>query len=835
MKNDTEPMSLDSSESCMSLRGVRVHNLRDVDIDFPIGKLTVVTGVSGAGKSSLVFDTLYAEAQRRYLQSFSPYTRQFLERFDQPDADMIGDLPPAVAVSSRALANSPRATVGTLTEIFDYLRLLLVRAGTVRCLQCGQEVKAQKSVDVLADIDQLPVGTRFTIAFPTSPDSEQDIDSWLAGLKEEGFLRLRIGDDTFRLDQDQPNWRQGQQAWVLVDRLESGKTARERTTDSIETAFARGQGQAALFVEDRLILFDNRWRCARCDILYPAPEARLFHFNSPSGACPSCQGTGVDKKKLPCSECGSSRLSEQTGYVLLAGRTLAELCAATVDELSEIFASSTATGPIESDLLVESIQTRLALLRRLALGHLTLQRSAVSLSGGEAKRIRLTSALASNLAGALYIFDEPTTGLHACHTGALLHELARLRQAGNTVVVIEHDPEIIRAADRIVDLGPGAGEEGGSVVFQGSPDSILDVEDSVTAEFLDTSGTTEGSRRRRPLSQGSLCLDHVTLHNLHDLHVEFPLGVLCAVTGVSGAGKRTLVEHVLYPALCRRLNKKLPANLALPCQHSTLSTQHSDIGDVILIDQQPLTRSARSNPATYVKVFDEIRKLFANTSDARIRNFGPGHFSFNQSGGRCETCQGQGTLDVDMQFLADVSITCPECQGSRFRKEILGVKVRNRSIAEVLDLTVREAFRFFRAQQAIERRLKPLLDVGLDYVKLGQATDTLSGGECQRLKLAGHLATQRKPRCLFLMFEPTAGLHPADVLVLIDCLERLLDMGHSVVVVEHNLDVILHADHIIDLGPGSGLQGGKVVASGRPEEVAAVPESQTGVQLKALM
>ncbi len=829
------------------LRGVRVHNLRGIDVDIPLRKLTVITGISGAGKSSLAFDTLYAEAQRRYLQSFSAYTRQFLERFDTPDADFIGDLSPAVAVSQRSLSQSPRATVGTVTEIFDYLRLLLARFGSVHCLKCHREVHAHSVADVLSVLEKLPDGTKVSIAFPLQLEADENLSTRLDSLKEEGFVRVQIGDTIHRLDEKGTRTvleqKRSASPFVLVDRVETGKTAPERLHDSLETAFNRGAGRLALLGDGPTQLFDRRLLCPHCEILYPTPEPGLLHFNDPRGACPVCQGTGLTPKtRQICAACQGTRLSEQTNYLLWNGRSLSQLCQLTLGQLDALFTFRGAVGSPaleakqasrlhhEQNPLVGSIRSRLGYLLAVELGYLTLHRSAVSLSTGEARRVRLTTALGSNLVNALYVFDEPTAGLHPSDTGKLLAQLLRLRSAGNTLVVVEHDAEIIAAADHVIDLGPGAGEEGGQVLFQGIPPLTRGAR---TRE-------ARSLRKPRPLAHGHIRLSGARCHNLQNLTVDFPLGVLCVVTGVSGAGKNSLVLHSLYAALASRRKIKDQPEAQTRSSSAEPETQLTadgagQINEVVLMDQDPLARTARSNPATFLKVFDDIRKVFAATIDARIHNFTPGHFSFNHAGGRCETCAGQGSLTVDMQFLADVTMTCPECEGSRFKKEILDVKVRSLSIAEVLNLTAREAFRFFRAHPAIERRLKYLLDVGLDYLRLGQPADTLSGGECQRLKLAGHLASSRKTRCLFLLLEPTVGLHPADVAGLLECFDRLLDTGHSLIVVEHNLDVIGSADYIIDLGPGAGPLGGRVVALGTPEEVAAVAESATGACLRKIM
>jgi excinuclease ABC subunit A len=835
-----------AAPTAIALRGVRVHNLQDVDLEVPLGRMTVLTGVSGSGKSSLAFDTLYAEAQRRYLQSFSASTRQYLERLDKPDADRIDFLPPAIAVGQRQASRGPRATAGTITEIVDYLRLLMARVGTVVCLSCGQAVEAATTADVLRAVEKLALGTRFSVGFPSAPAEGEGggVAEWAAGLREDGFVRVQIDGKPMRLDEGQlPADADYSHTWVLIDRLETGRAAPERLIDTVETAFARGAGRLALLTDQEELPFDQRLVCPRCHIPYPALEPRLFSFSDPLGACPTCQGTGVVRpnkrgEEQACPTCHGSRLSEQAAIARLGGRTIAELCALSIRDLRDVLANldlPEAKRPA-ARLLLEQIGTRLGFLLEVELGYLSLDRSAKSLSTGESQRLRLTTALGSNLVNALYVLDEPTAGLHPRDTAKLLVVLRRLQGAGNTLVLVEHDAEVIRAADHVADLGPGAGEEGGRLLYQGAPAGLVACEGSLTGAYLSGRAQIAVPTRRRPLEHGQLRLVGACAHHLKNLTVYFPLGVLCVVTGVSGAGKSTLVQETLYPALCRRLrraNEKGDEGLRRKRPEEVIGA--GQLGDVVLMDQTPLARTARSNAATYVKAFDDIREVFADTTEARIRNFGPGAFSFNQPGGRCETCEGQGSLTVDMQFLADVTVTCPDCQGTRYRRDLLNVKVRNLNIAEVLNLTVREAFRFFRAYPAIERRLKLLIDVGLEYLRLGQPADTLSGGECQRLKLAGHLAASRKPRCLFLLDEPTAGLHPADVSRLLDCFDRLLQTGHSLIVIEYDLDVIKCADHIIDLGPGAGTEGGRVVAAGTPEVVARVEASSTGRWLRRVL
>ncbi len=794
----------------LTLHGMRVHNLKNIDAEIPLGRLTVVTGVSGAGKRSLVFDTLYAEAQRRYLQSFSVYTRQFLERFDKPDADTIGDLPPAVAIRRVSLGSSPRVTVGSLAEIDVPLRVLFARAGILVCPGCGQPVRAHRSGDVIASLQVMPAGKRCTIAFPVALT---DPAEQLAALREEGYVRIQVGGTVYRIgEQAVPPAAPDDKAWVLLDRIEIGKTARERLAESVDAAFRRGDGRLGILTDDAETVFDQRFFCPRCNRVFPTPEPRLFDANDPLGACPACHGTGTTGKSADiCATCNGERWNADALAVRLAGLTIAQVHALSLRELADFMQSQTG-------VLGEQLRASLDALVGLDLGYLTLGQPAATLSDGAARRIALAGALASSLVHALYLIDEPTIGLHPRDLGKLIDALHRLRDRGNTVVVVDNERSIVAAADHVIDLGPGAGAEGGDITYQGPPAGLADAAEIPTSDFWTGRSFIEiPTRRRQPT--GFLQLTNIAINNLQIASVAFPLGVLCAVTGVSGAGKRSLVEQTLYPALALSKKKKGAAATAVKI------TGTQQIADVVLLDQTPLGRSARSNPATYLKIFDDIRELFAETVDAKIRNYGPGHFSFNQPGGRCETCEGQGSLTIDMQFLADVRTICPECQGRRYRREILAIKVRSLSIAEVLDLTIREAFRFFRAQPGIDKKLKVLVDVDLDHLRLGQALETLAGSECQRLKLAGHLASSRKAGCLFLLTEPSAGLHPADVANLLDCFERLLAAGHSLIITENDPDVIKCADWVIELGPEGGKAGGRIVAqrhagkgvTGRPE------------------
>jgi excinuclease ABC subunit A len=906
----------------------------------------VLTGVSGSGKSSLAFDTLYAEGQRRYIETFSAYTRQFLEKLDKPDADRIDGIPPAIAVAQRVARRSSRSTVGTLTEVHDYLGLLYARVGQVICLDCGVPVAPATPATVVQTIEQLPARTRYQITFPFEVRPDSDRAALAAGLREDGFLRVRIGADTFSLEGEGEAaaplplpWPESGQVDVVVDRLVRGAEAPGRRLDSIETAFAKGLARCRVVTDASVWTFYNGWRCARCGRDHAAPDPRLFRSNNPLGACPACEGFGrvidldlarivpvpskmlrdgaiapwttpayqgwqqdllecaerlgiptdvpfqhltesqvativegapaqgfsglrgffrwLEKKSYkmhvrvflsrwrsykPCPACHGARLRPEALAVKVGGLDIAALSALSIGAARRFLEGQDAAGPVARRML-EQVLRRLGYLGRMGLDYLTLDRPARTLSAGEARRVALTTALGSGLVGTLYVLDEPSVGLHPSDVERLIAILHALRDAGNTVVVVEHDLAVMRAADLLVDIGPGAGEGGGSLLYTGPPAGIAaataTATGSVTGEFLSGRRKTAvpEAQRRRPVQAERLKLKGARGHSLKNLDVEFPLGVLCVVTGVSGAGKSTLVEETLYPALQRRLG-----NAAVPAAPYTALTGTGAIDEVVLVDQAPIGRSARSNPVTYLKAFDEIRKTFAATHEARLRNYGAGQFSFNVEGGRCNACEGNGFLTIDMQFLADVMMRCPECRGTRYRPETLEITYRGRNIAEVLDLTARQAFVFFRHRPKVQAKLRPLLEVGLDYLRLGQPASTLSGGEAQRLKLARYLATSPaaltraagRSRTLFLLDEPTTGLHPADTLKLLDALTSLLDLGHSLIVVEHSPEIMACADWIIDLGPGAGDQGGQIVGQGTPEAIAQL-ETPTGRALKAVL
>jgi excinuclease ABC subunit A len=907
----------------MKLRGLRTHNLKGIDLDLPLNRLIVVTGVSGSGKSSLAFDTIYAEGQRRYVETFSAYTRQFLERLDKPEAERIEGIPPAIAVGQSHGRHSGRSTVGTITEVHDALALLYARVGEVDCYNCGQRVIPATPGTVSSAIDALPEDTRYEIAFPVEILAETDRTTLLHSLRSQGFTRIAAGGQVVRLDEPEstiPIPERGS-VDVIVDRLVRGKDAVARRIDSIESAFVKGLGRCRILVGGEPRTYTRGWRCSRCGTDHVEPQPNLFRFNATVGACPLCEGTGstteldrvriipdpsksiregaiapwsspgyrtcldellavapamglpvdipfaqlaeADVERLfrgvtgsgftgltgffqkldrraykrhvrqflnrwrrfqSCPDCEGARLRPEALAVRIAGRNIAQLSARTTREAQAFLGELRMLHdqPVARGLLAE-VENRLSYLGEIGLDYLTLDRSARSLSGGELQRVVLTKALGSGLVNTLYVLDEPTFGLHPQESGRLTAVLHRLRDRGNTLVVVEHDAGVIRGADHVVDLGPGAGEAGGRVLYEGPVSHFSNAEGSATADYLTGRKHLPVPATRRPVKTGVARLTGARGNNLKSIDVAFPLGVVCAVTGVSGAGKSTLVEETLFPALRHRL----AGESAAAALYDDL-TGIEDLADAVFLDQSPLARSARSNPVTYLKVFDEIRKTFSATHEAKLRNYDAGKFSFNVESGRCNTCQGEGFLTIDMQFLPDVLVRCPDCRGTRYRPEVLEVTYRGRNIAEVLDLTAREAFAFFRHRPKIQARLRPLLDIGLDYLKLGQPASTLSGGEAQRLKLASvmgrSLASLRRavhaPHTLFLLDEPTAGLHPVDILKLLEALNSLVDRGHSTVVITHNASVMLFADWIIDLGPGSGDEGGRVVAEGTPETVA---------------
>jgi excinuclease ABC subunit A len=1000
------PKKENGSSGSIVLRGVRVHNLKSIDLDIPRQQLVVLCGLSGSGKSSLALDTLYAEGQRRYIESFSAYTRQFLQRLEKPDADRIDGIPPAIAVTSKNAGRSSRSTVGTATETSDYLRLLFAKIGHIFCYQCGREVRCETPQNVAETLSQLPKGARYMIAFRTEVPEDGTFEQFAASMREDGFVRAIIdgllvdlavgrgtGDEGRETEGSRPEV-QGPNTphstiHIVVDRLTAGSASESRLRDSLETAFTKGNGRCCAFVEKgtetrgretgdewretnlpspacgrgaggeggqeseqfpplpspltqretgpdsnpqssipkstaspwRRIGFSTRLACDDCGIEYPVPEPRLYSFNNPMGACPECEGFGnvvsidmelvvpnpaktlrdgaiapwstpayahelkelialapeydialdvpfrdlterqlhlithgiperkfkgldgffawLEKRKYkmhirvflsrwrsfrPCPVCKGTRLRPEALAARIGGRNIGEICTMKVRDAAEFFRKLElpAWERQIGRMMLEQVQARLSYLELVGLGYLTLDRMLRTLSGGEARRVALTSSLGSSLVHMLYVLDEPSIGLHPRDIDQLLDAIKRLRDRKNTVVVVEHEDAIIRAADQVIEIGPGAGERGGKLMFQGTPTEMEQSTQSLTGDYLAGRRGISGGGQRRAPSRGWIRLAGARGNNLKNITVEFPLGVLCLVTGVSGSGKSTLVQDTLYPALCHRLHK----DAEKPYPHDDVFGD-GQLDEVIMVDQSPIGRSPRSNPVTYLKAFDEIRAVFADTVEAKTRGYNAGHFSFNVDGGRCSACQGDGYTQIDMQFLADVYMRCPQCNGQRYRDEILDVTYRGRNISEVLEMTVREAFTFFRGQPKVQARLKRLIDVGLDYVRLGQPANTLSGGEAQRLKLAGYMSTAKRGRCLFILDEPTTGLHFSDIVQLLDCFDALLAVGHSLIVVEHNLQIMKAADYIVDLGPGAADEGGQVVAKGTPEMVSRVSGSVT--------
>lgn len=806
-------------ERSITLRGVRVNNLRGVDLVLPLGRLIVFTGVSGSGKSSMAFDTLFAEGQRRYVETFSADARRFLDQFAPPDADHIDGLPPAIAVSQhQGFRHAVSSTVGSVTEAQEYLALLYARIGQAHCVACGFPVEPADGATVLAAIEALPEGARYEIAFPVEIVAGTNIGLLFDRFRAEGFVRARVHGATRRLDEAPPDVAGAGSMDVIVDRQVRGRDEPGRRGDSIETAFARGLGRCRLLTDQEARAFVRGWSCARCGTITRPPEPALFRPNSPIGACGACAGIGFINGAV-CPDCRGARLRPEALAVTVMGLSIAELSNLSVrDALMRLNDPGAGEGPVGRALL-GPVLARLQALDALGLGYLTLDRRAATLSDGESRRVTLAAALRSGLVNALYVFDEPTVGLHPRDNTRLVQALQRLRDRGNTVVVVEHDPALIQAADEVVDFGPGAGPHGGTILYQGPPHGLRDCPGSVTGTYLRGQRGKAVPAQRRPCNKGELALRGASGHNLKGVDVDFPLGVLCAVVGVSGSGKSSLIKRTLAPALCGELG-------ALP--YRSLEGA-SGLAAVRVIDATPIGRTPRSNPATYLKAHDAIRRAFAATHEAKVRDYSPSTFSFNVEGGRCSACEGNGRIRIGMQFLPDVWYTCPECRGARFRPEVLEATYRGKSIAEVLELTVREALAFFRNRPKVQARLRPLLEVGLDYLRLGQPTSTLSGGEAQRLKLAAFLGgagggigrtAGAGPRSLFILDEPTAGLHPADVHKLLEALDRLVDLGHSLIVVEHHPEVLLQADWLIELGPGAGDEGGRIIAVGRPEGLA---------------
>ena len=884
-------MSIDS----IRIRGAREHNLKSIDLEIPRGKLVVITGVSGSGKSSLAFDTIYAEGQRRYVESLSAYARQFLEQMDKPDVDLIEGLSPAISIEQKTTSKNPRSTVATVTEIYDYLRLLYARVGRPHCYNCGKPITSQTVTQIVDQVLALSPGTKIQILAPVVRGRKGEYRQIFTQMRKEGFVRVRVNgklrdlDEPIELDKNKKHTIE-----VVVDRLVVTPEIPRRLADSLETALKLADGIVSVNLPDagKDLTFSERMACIECGVSYPEISPRIFSFNNPHGACPACDGLGtkldgssagldgslrllnegffgaslgsLDRRYKdtqssrvreeietyverlasvrPCPECHGARLRKESLAIRVGGLNIAELTRKSVKDTSAFLAALGGSSSENGDLaltekereiarrILKEIRERLGFLTNVGLDYLTLDRTAATLAGGEGQRIRLATQIGSSLVGVLYILDEPSIGLHQRDNVRLLNTLKRLRDLGNTVLVVEHDEETIRSADYVIDLGPGAGISGGRVVGAGTPQDIMANRQSLTGKYLSGDLAIPVPRVRRPQTGQYLTIVGARQHNLKNIDVEIPLGLFTCVTGVSGSGKSTLVTDILRKALDARLY----GGREPPGDHDKLLGVDR-IDKVIDIDQAPIGRTPRSNPATYTGVFTFIRELYALTPDARMRGYQPGRFSFNVKGGRCEACQGDGLIQIEMHFLPDVYVTCDVCKGKRYNRETLEVKYKGASIADVLNMTVEEALRFFENVPRIKEKLQTLYDVGLGYIKLGQSATTLSGGEAQRVKLSRELSRRSTGRTLYILDEPTTGLHFADIQQLLDVLHRLRDAGNTVLVIEHNLDVIKTADHIIDLGPEGGDEGGEVVATGTPEEVARIKGSLTGQFLKRVL
>ena len=849
------------------IKGAREHNLKNIDLEIPRDKLVVITGLSGSGKSSLAFDTIYAEGQRRYVESLSAYARQFLEQMGKPDVDSIEGLSPAISIEQKSTSHNPRSTVGTVTEIYDYLRLLFARVGRPYCFRCGEEIAAQTVQQMVDAIAGLPEGAKFQLLAPIVRGRKGEYRKELLDMRRAGYVRARVDGKIVDLGEDITLDKQKKHTIeIIVDRLvmKAGDALMRRLADSVETSLKLTGGLVAVLTDDgKTKLYSDKLACITCGVSYPEVEPRIFSFNSPHGACPACDGIGYqvtpgsDEEedftlREACEVCHGARLKPESLAIKLEKRSIAEVTSLSIRAAAEFFLSLTLTDRelVIAHRILKEIRERLGFLVNVGLDYLTLDRAAATLSGGEGQRIRLATQIGSGLVGVLYILDEPSIGLHQRDNRRLLQTLVRLRDIGNTVVVVEHDAETMVAADYLVDMGPGAGIHGGHVVSQGTPKQVMADAKSITGQYLKGVQTVVVPQRQRT-PKGMLSVVNAQKHNLKNVTAKIPLGLLTCVTGVSGSGKSTLVLEVLFHSLTQLLGGgSHVANGESQEQPETRNTKrrvhrqslHLDgckellgvdaLDKVIDIDQSPIGRTPRSNPATYTGLFGYIRDLYSNLPESRVRGYKPGRYSFNVKGGRCEACQGDGLIKIEMHFLPDVYVTCEVCKGQRYNRETLEIHHKGKSIADVLNMTVDEALEFFEHIPLIKTKLQTLHDVGLHYVKLGQSATTLSGGEAQRVKLSRELSKRATGRTMYILDEPTTGLHFADVQRLLDVLDRLVEAGNTVLVIEHNLDVIKNADWIIDLGPEGGDRGGEIVAEGPPKEIAKVKRSHTGQVLR---
>lgn len=936
----------------ISVKGARVNNLKNIDVTIPRDKLVVLTGLSGSGKSSLAFDTIYAEGQRRYVESLSSYARMFLGQMEKPDVDYIDGLSPAISIDQKTTSKNPRSTVGTVTEIYDYLRLLWARVGTPHCPICGKEIKQQTIDQIIDQVLALPEATRIQVMAPVIRGKKGEHAKIFEDARKSGYVRVRVDGSLYELTEEiKLDKNKKHNIEIVVDRLVIREEINRRLTDSVETASALAGGLVVINIvsEDRDILFSQNYACEDCGISIEELTPRMFSFNNPFGACPTCTGLGSqlkvdpnliipnknlsilegaitacgwnnikgdgisrmyfdalakryhfklntpvkdlsdevvdiilygtkgEKLKLtyeradghgtlmqpfegiannierryretqsegsrkeleecmsecPCPDCDGRRLRRESLAVTVGGLNIDEFCRKSVTEALEFIEHLELSDQkmLIAERILKEIKARLGFLRSVGLQYLTLSRSAASLSGGESQRIRLATQIGSSLMGVLYILDEPSIGLHQRDNDKLLTTLKELRDLGNTLLVVEHDEDTMRAADYIVDIGPGAGVHGGKVVAAGTAEEVMNTPGSITGDYLSGRKQIPVPKTRRKGNGKQLVVKGAAENNLRHIDVSFPLGTFTCVTGVSGSGKSSLINEILYKKLAADLNHA-------KCRAGKFDSIEGEeyLDKVIAIDQSPIGRTPRSNPATYTGLFNDIRDLFAATQDAKARGYGAGRFSFNVRGGRCEACQGDGLLKIEMHFLPDIYVPCEVCKGKRYNRETLEVKYKGKNIYEVLDMTVEEALPFFENLPKLYNKLRTLYDVGLSYIKLGQPSTELSGGEAQRVKLATELSKRSTGQTIYILDEPTTGLHTADVHQLIDVLQQFVDAGNTVVVIEHNLDVIKTADHIIDLGPEGGDGGGQVVATGTPEEIAACPESYTGFYLKNML